>query len=75
VRLPDGKFKKEHRIVMEEKIGRPLGPFETPHHINGVRNDNRPENLELWVGGIRYGQRASEIQCSSCGQPYFVRKP
>lgn len=38
---------KQHRWVMENKIGRPLMPFEDVHHINGVKNDNRPENLEI----------------------------
>ena len=39
----------EHIVVMEERIGRYLLPGETVHHRNGVKDDNRPENLELWV--------------------------
>jgi hypothetical protein len=47
----------EHILVAEELLGRYLYPTETVHHRNGVKDDNRPANLELWTkpqpSGIR----------------------
>lgn len=37
----------EHQLVMERKLGRRLEPGEHVHHMNHVRDDNRPENLEV----------------------------
>lgn len=50
----------QHRFVMEEHIGRPLRREETVHHINGVRHDNRLENLELWSSSHPSGQRIDD---------------
>jgi len=49
-----------HRIVMEEKLGRPLRDTETVHHINGDRMDWRIENLELWDHAQPHGQRVPD---------------
>ena len=55
----------EHRVVMEKILGRFLYPHETIHHRNGVRHDNRPENLELWIVRQPAGQRAAELAGAS----------
>lgn len=54
------KYRAEHRIVMENALGRGLVKGEEVHHLNGVRYDNRRENLELWNTSQPSGQRVED---------------
>lgn len=51
----------EHRLVMEATLDRKLLPRENVHHRNGIKTDNRPENLELWSTWQPYGSRVEDL--------------
>lgn len=61
LRASINNYRYEHVVVIESMMGRSLQEGETVHHKNGLRWDNRPENLELWESSHRPGQRISDV--------------
>lgn len=72
-RAYDGRYMLEHIVVAEKMLGRLLEPNETVHHKNHVRDDNRPENLEVMTRSEH--NRQHRLKEGRRGRPEFCSEP
>jgi len=72
------KYIREHRLVMEKKLGRYLAKDEIVHHINGIRDDNRPENLYIVKGEKMHKKIENHLDlefiCPHCKKDFKIKR-
>jgi hypothetical protein len=73
----NGRYVFEHRVVMENMLGRLLGSEEHVHHINEIKSDNRPENLQVLSAvehmSLHHGTSEQvKMRCVSCTKTFYM---
>ncbi len=68
VRLGNAKYAREHKLVMEQKLGRSLAPDEIVHHIDGNKSNNHPDNLTLTNNLEHNRYHVKATHCKLCGK-------
>ena len=73
-----GVWHRVHRLVMELRLGRPLGPEECVHHRDGNKTHNCPPNLELTTNDAHSWHHHHTLPlvgyCLQCGEPFLQKR-